>query len=49
MNYTLYKHTTPSNKVYIGITSMGVKKRWWMEKGYISKDIMGGNSNGELG
>lgn len=34
MNYTLYKHTTPSNKVYIGITSMKVKKRWCGGRGY---------------
>lgn len=27
-NYTVYKHTSPSGKVYIGITSMPVEKRW---------------------
>lgn len=27
-DYTVYKHTTPSNKVYIGITSKCVNERW---------------------
>lgn len=27
-NYSVYKHTSPSNKVYIGITSQKVEKRW---------------------
>lgn len=27
-NYKVYKHTTPSNKVYIGITSQSVERRW---------------------
>ena len=26
--YTVYKHTSPSGKVYIGITSVEVKRRW---------------------
>lgn len=26
--YIVYKHTTPSNKVYIGITCLGTKRRW---------------------
>lgn len=26
--YTVYKHTSPSDKVYIGITSLDVNKRW---------------------
>ena len=34
--YKLYKHTTPNNKVYIGITHQNVKKRWQNGKGYIS-------------
>ena len=25
-NYKVYKHTTPSNKVYIGITKLDVNK-----------------------
>lgn len=33
-NYTVYKHTTPSGKVYIGITSKDVKKRWLNGRGY---------------
>ena len=28
MGYILYKHTTPSNKLYIGITSNSVERRW---------------------
>lgn len=27
-NWTVYKHTSPSGKVYIGITGRGVRKRW---------------------
>lgn len=27
-NYVVYKHTSPSNKVYIGITSRNPEKRW---------------------
>lgn len=34
MNYTVYKHTTPKNKVYIGITSTPVYKRWDNGNGY---------------
>ena len=33
-NYIVYKHTTPSEKVYIGITSMKPEKRWKNGKGY---------------
>ena len=33
-NYTVYKHTTPSNKVYIGITRQSVAARWDKGKGY---------------
>ena len=28
MEYTVYKHTCPNGKIYIGITSMPVEKRW---------------------
>lgn len=34
MNFTVYKHTSPSNKVYIGITSQSVIKRWGSGHGY---------------
>ena len=34
-NYCVYKHTSPSNKVYIGITSMKPIKRWNNGRGYI--------------
>lgn len=34
-NYTVYKHTTPSNKIYIGITGKDVKYRWQNGYGYI--------------
>lgn len=33
-NYCVYKHTTPSGKVYIGITSKPVEKRWLNGRGY---------------
>ena len=32
--FTVYKHTTPSGKVYIGITSVDVKDRWMSGHGY---------------
>lgn len=32
--YTVYKHTSPSGKVYIGITSKNVKERWGYGQGY---------------
>lgn len=32
--YTVYKHVTPSNKVYIGITSQSINRRWRNGKGY---------------
>lgn len=32
--YTVYKHTTPSGKVYIGITSQKPEERWRGGKGY---------------
>ena len=32
-NYTLYKHTSPSGKVYIGITSRKPEKRWGKDGG----------------
>lgn len=34
MAYTVYKHTSPSGKVYIGITSSSVNRRWQNGKGY---------------
>lgn len=32
--YTVYKHTSPSGKCYIGITSTKPQYRWWYGKGY---------------
>lgn len=32
--YTVYKHTTPSGKVYIGATGQNPKRRWDNGKGY---------------
>ena len=32
--YTLYKHVTPSDKIYIGITSQKPEERWNMGEGY---------------
>ena len=34
-SYTVYKHTTPCGKSYIGITSKPVKERWLNGRGYI--------------
>lgn len=34
VNYVVYKHTSPSNKVYIGITSREPEKRWRNGNGY---------------
>lgn len=34
MSYTVYKHTSPSGKVYIGITSKRPEKRWDNGRGY---------------
>lgn len=34
MTYTVYKHTSPSNKVYIGITRKNILKRWKGGRGY---------------
>ena len=34
MAYTVYKHASPSGKVYIGITSRDVKERWGYGQGY---------------
>lgn len=33
-NYTVYKHTAPNGKVYIGITQQSVKNRWNYGNGY---------------
>ena len=36
--YSVYKHTCPNNKVYIGITSREPNKRWRSGKGYINNE-----------
>lgn len=33
-NFCVYKHTSPSGKVYIGITCQKIEKRWKNGKGY---------------
>lgn len=33
-NYTVYQHTMPNGKRYIGITSLDVQKRWLNGRGY---------------
>lgn len=35
--YYIYKHTSPSNKTYIGITSLKPERRWKNGKGYNSQ------------
>lgn len=34
--WTVYRHISPSGKVYIGITSKPIEKRWNKGKGYIN-------------
>lgn len=36
VKYCVYKHTTPANKVYIGITCQNPLRRWSNGKGYIN-------------
>ena len=38
MSYCVYKHTTPSGKVYIGITSKKPEKRWNYGNGYVGNE-----------
>ena len=33
-NYTVYLHTSPSGKYYVGITSISVEQRWQNGRGY---------------
>ena len=35
MAYTVYKHTSPSGKVYIGVTSLRPEERWSGGAGYV--------------
>jgi len=37
--YCVYKHTSPSGKVYIGITSLNVNTRWANGQGYRSQKV----------
>ena len=37
-DYCVYKHTTPSGKVYVGITSTNPLKRWKNGYGYMNND-----------
>lgn len=36
--YTVYKHTSPSGKVYVGITCQDVKRRWQNGFGYFNNE-----------
>lgn len=36
-NYCVYAHTSPSGKMYIGLTGLKPEKRWENGKGYLSK------------
>ena len=40
MAYTVYRLTSPSNKVYIGITSQPIKRRWKYGNGYKSCTLL---------
>lgn len=37
--YTVYKHTTPSGKVYIGITKQKPWQRWNNGNGYKNNEL----------
>lgn len=36
--YTVYKHTSPNGKVYIGITKLSVERRW--QEGKITRQAV---------
>lgn len=40
MGYTVYKHTSPSGKVYIGITKRKPEYRWNKGKGYRKDQLL---------
>lgn len=40
ISYTIYKHTFPNNKVYIGITSQTIHRRWQNGLGYRNQGIV---------
>lgn len=37
MSYTIYLHTFPNNKYYVGITSVSVNERWLNGNGYVKQ------------
>lgn len=37
MSYSVYKHTFPNGKIYIGITSLNPEDRWKNGHGYLSR------------
>lgn len=39
-NYTVYKHTFPNGKVYIGITKQAPSKRWRNGTGYLGQKVL---------
>ena len=39
MNYTVYMHKFPNNKVYIGITCQSLERRWRDGKGYEGQPV----------
>lgn len=39
-NYIVYRHTSPSGKMYIGITQQKARKRWDYGHGYIKQPYM---------
>lgn len=40
MGYSVYKHTFPNGKVYIGMTSRKPKDRWHNGKGYKTQSLI---------
>lgn len=39
MSYTVYVHTTPNNKRYVGITKQDVNNRWKNSLGYVTQTL----------
>ena len=40
-DWTVYKHTFPNGKVYIGVTSQNIDRRWRNGRGYLCKNKFG--------
>ena len=38
-NFSVYRHTAPNGKMYVGITSVEPNKRWRNGKGYVNNEL----------